>query len=51
MPVSQVNGAGILETGTIENSSLEQFDRVMNVNMRYWLNITNLYTYLSDSEN
>ncbi|XP_061390862.1 3-oxoacyl-[acyl-carrier-protein] reductase FabG-like [Musca vetustissima] len=29
-----VNNAGIIETGTIENTSLEQFDRVMNTNLR-----------------
>lgn len=29
-----VNNAGILETGTIENTSLEQYDRVMNTNIR-----------------
>ncbi|XP_026322065.1 uncharacterized protein LOC113231762 [Hyposmocoma kahamanoa] len=29
-----VNNAGILESGTIENTSLEQYDRVMNTNVR-----------------
>lgn len=29
-----VNNAGILEMGSIENTSLEQYDRVMNTNMR-----------------
>jgi len=29
-----VNNAGIIETGTIENTSLEQYDRVMNTNIR-----------------
>uniref|UniRef100_A0A1L8EDH6 Ketoreductase domain-containing protein n=4 Tax=Haematobia irritans TaxID=7368 RepID=A0A1L8EDH6_HAEIR len=29
-----VNAAGIIENGSIENTSLEQFDRVMNTNMR-----------------
>nr|XP_013109378.1 unnamed protein product [Stomoxys calcitrans] len=29
-----VNNAGVLETGTIENTSLEQYDRVMNTNIR-----------------
>ena len=29
-----VNNAGVLETGTIENTSLEQYDRVMNTNVR-----------------
>ncbi|XP_026763486.1 3-oxoacyl-[acyl-carrier-protein] reductase FabG-like [Galleria mellonella] len=36
-----VNNAGILEMGTIENTSLEQYDRVMNTNVRsiYYLTI------------
>lgn len=29
-----VNNAGILESGTIENTSLEQYDRLMNTNVR-----------------
>lgn len=29
-----VNNAGIIETGTIENTTLEQYDRVMNTNIR-----------------
>lgn len=29
-----INNAGIIEFGTIENTSLEQFDRVMNTNLR-----------------
>lgn len=29
-----VNNAGTLESGTIENTSLEQYDRVMNTNVR-----------------
>lgn len=29
-----INNAGIIETGTIENTSLEQYDRVMNTNIR-----------------
>lgn len=29
-----INNAGILEQGSIENTSMEQFDRIMNVNMR-----------------
>ena len=29
-----VNNAGILEMGTIETTSLEQYDRVMNTNVR-----------------
>ena len=31
----QVNNAGIMEYGSIENTSLEQFDRLMNINVRY----------------
>ena len=30
-----VNNAGVLELGTIETTSLEQYDRVMNVNLRF----------------
>uniref|UniRef100_A0A1A9ZDI8 Ketoreductase domain-containing protein n=1 Tax=Glossina pallidipes TaxID=7398 RepID=A0A1A9ZDI8_GLOPL len=29
-----INNAGVLETGTIENTSLEQYDRIMNTNVR-----------------
>lgn len=29
-----INNAGVLESGTIETTSLEQYDRVMNVNVR-----------------
>lgn len=29
-----INNAGILEAGTIENTSLDQYDRVMNTNVR-----------------
>lgn len=29
-----VNNAGIIETGTIENTSMDQYDRVMNTNIR-----------------
>lgn len=29
-----INNAGVLETGTIENTSMEQYDRVMNTNVR-----------------
>ncbi|KAL5274122.1 hypothetical protein ACFFRR_000713 [Megaselia abdita] len=39
-----VNNAGVLETGTIENTSLEQFDRVMNVNIRSIYHLTMLAT-------
>ncbi len=37
-----VNNAGIIETGTIENTSLEQFDRVMNTNIRSIYHLTML---------
>ncbi|XP_061390867.1 meso-2,3-butanediol dehydrogenase-like [Musca vetustissima] len=37
-----VNAAGIIENGTIENTSLEQFDRVMNTNMRSLYHLTML---------
>ena len=37
-----VNNAGILETGTIENTSLEQYDRVMNTNIRSIYHLTML---------
>ena len=30
----QVNNAGIVGKGTIENTSLEDFDKVMNINVR-----------------
>ena len=29
-----INNAGIIETGTIENTSMEQYDRVMDTNIR-----------------
>lgn len=35
-----VNNAGVLETGTIENTSLDQYDRVMNVNVRSIYDLT-----------
>ncbi|XP_053696506.1 uncharacterized oxidoreductase TM_0325-like [Sabethes cyaneus] len=37
-----VNNAGIIETGTIETTSLEQFDRVMNTNIRAIYHLTML---------
>lgn len=37
-----VNNAGILETGTIETTSLEQYDRVMNMNVRSIYHLTML---------
>ena len=37
-----VNNAGILETGTIETTSLEQFDRVMDTNVRSIYHLTML---------
>lgn len=39
-----VNNAGILETGTIENTSLGQYDRVMNTNVRAIYQLTMLAT-------
>ncbi|XP_014276901.1 3-oxoacyl-[acyl-carrier-protein] reductase FabG-like [Halyomorpha halys] len=35
-----VNNAGILELGSIENTSLEQYDRVFNINVRCIYNLT-----------
>lgn len=32
-----MNNAGILEKGSIEETSLSQYDRVMNANVRYIL--------------
>ncbi|CAH1781855.1 unnamed protein product [Owenia fusiformis] len=37
-----VNNAGVIETGSIENTSLEQYDRVMNVNVRSIYQLTML---------
>lgn len=37
-----INNAGILETGSIENTSLEQYDRVMNMNIRSIYHLTML---------
>lgn len=39
-----VNNAGIIESGTIENTSLEQYDRVMNTNLRAIYHLTMLAT-------
>ncbi|XP_023178801.1 uncharacterized protein LOC111604812 [Drosophila hydei] len=39
-----INNAGILESGTIENTSLEQYDRVMNTNLRAIYQLTMLAT-------
>ncbi|XP_034115472.1 uncharacterized oxidoreductase TM_0325-like [Drosophila albomicans] len=39
-----VNNAGILESGSIENTSLEQYDRVMNTNLRAIYHLTMLAT-------
>lgn len=38
----QVNNAGVLETGSIENTSLAQFDRVMGINVRSIYQLTTL---------
>ncbi|KAG7200308.1 hypothetical protein KM043_017772 [Ampulex compressa] len=37
-----VNNAGILESGSIENTNLEQYDRVFNVNVRTLYHLTML---------
>jgi len=37
-----VNAAGIIDTGTIESTSLEQYDRMMNVNVRAVYQLTML---------
>lgn len=37
-----VNNAGVLEVGTIENTSIEQYDRVMNTNVRAIYHLTML---------
>ncbi|KAJ8962624.1 hypothetical protein NQ318_001017 [Aromia moschata] len=37
-----VNNAGIIETGGIENTNLEQYDRVFNTNVRSVYHLTNL---------
>lgn len=37
-----INNAGILERGTIETTSLEQYDRVMNTNVRSMYHLTML---------
>ncbi|XP_041971097.1 3-oxoacyl-[acyl-carrier-protein] reductase FabG-like [Aricia agestis] len=39
-----VNNAGVLESGTIENTSIEQYDRVMNTNVRGPYHLTMLAT-------
>ena len=39
-----VNNAGVLEIGNIENTSLDQYDRVMGVNMRSVYHLTMLAT-------
>lgn len=39
-----VNNAGIIETGSIESTSLEQYDRVMNTNLRAIYHLTMLAT-------
>ncbi|KAK0411319.1 hypothetical protein QR680_005599 [Steinernema hermaphroditum] len=38
----QVNSAGIIERGSIEDTNLEQFDRVMNINLRSLFHLTSL---------
>lgn len=39
-----VNNAGILEMGSIENTSLDQYDRLMNTNVRSMYHLTMLAT-------
>ena len=39
-----VNNAGVLEMGNIENTTMEQYDRVMNVNVRSIYQLTMLAT-------
>ncbi|KAM7363621.1 3-oxoacyl-[acyl-carrier-protein] reductase FabG-like [Cochliomyia hominivorax] len=39
-----VNNAGIIESGSIETTSLEQYDRVMNTNLRAMYHLTMLAT-------
>jgi len=46
-----VNNAGILEMGNIENASLEQYDRLMNTNVRSIYHLTMLATpYLIETK-
>ncbi|XP_075224085.1 3-oxoacyl-[acyl-carrier-protein] reductase FabG-like [Lycorma delicatula] len=46
-----VNNAGILETGSIETTTLEQFDRIFNLNVRSAYHLTMLAVpYLIQSE-
>ncbi len=37
-----MNNAGVLESGSVENTSLAQFDRVMNINLRAIFHLTHL---------
>ncbi|OAD62283.1 3-oxoacyl-[acyl-carrier-protein] reductase FabG [Eufriesea mexicana] len=37
-----INNAGVLESGSIENTSLEQYDRVFNINVRSVYHLTTL---------
>lgn len=37
-----INNAGILETGSIENTSLEQYDRIFNINVKSIYHLTML---------
>ena len=38
----QVNNAGIVQVGSIETTTLEQYDKVMNINMRSIYHLTML---------
>ena len=37
-----MNNAGVIELGSIENTSMEQYDRVMNINIRSMYHLTML---------
>ena len=38
----QVNNAGIIQNGSIENTTLDQYDTVMNINVRSMYHLTML---------
>ena len=42
--VTLINNAGIIELGNIENTSLDQYDRLMNTNVRSIYHLTMLAT-------
>lgn len=41
-----MNCAGIIELGSIENTSLDQYDRLFNVNVRYGIAVILQYIYI-----